>query len=172
VPNIEKSNFIIMGCPLRSTKISLKLGNNELKRVYQTKVLGVTIDHDLRFDDHIQNISKSISNKIKFMSRLRHFIPEKTLNLIFKSLVFPIFDYCDIVWGFTYNIHIDKLVKLQKYAARVITFSNWRESSAPLLNRLKWSPFTDRLKYHTVKHIFKASHRMASENAINFFERK
>jgi hypothetical protein len=57
VPNIEKYNFIIVRCPLRSTKISLKLGNNELKRVYQTKVLGVMIDHDLRFDDHIQNIS-------------------------------------------------------------------------------------------------------------------
>ncbi len=115
VPNIEKSNFIIMGCPLRSTKISLKLGNNELKRVYQTKVLGVTVDHDLRFDDHIQNISKPISNKIKFISRLRHFIPEKTLNLIFKSLVFPIFDYCDIVWGFTYNIHIIYVYKYFLY---------------------------------------------------------
>ncbi len=101
VPNIEKYNFIIVRCPLRSTKISLKLGNNELKRVYQTKVLGVMIDHDLRFDDHIQNINKFISNKIKFMSCLLHFLPEKTLNFIFKSLVFPIFDYCDIVWGFT-----------------------------------------------------------------------
>jgi hypothetical protein len=84
VPNIEKSDFMITGCPLKSTKISLKLGNNELKRVYQTKVLGVVIDRDLRFDDHIQNTNKSISNKIRFMSRLRHFLPEKTLNLIFK----------------------------------------------------------------------------------------
>jgi hypothetical protein len=63
-----------------------------MKRVYQTKVLGVTIDHHLRFDDYIQNISKSVSNKIKFMSRLRHSLHEKTLNLIFKLLVFPIFD--------------------------------------------------------------------------------
>jgi hypothetical protein len=63
-------------------------------------------------------------------------------------------------------------VKLQKCVARVITFSNWRESSAPLLNRLKWSLFTDRLKFDTVKYIFKASHRMASDNAKNFFERK
>jgi hypothetical protein len=104
------------------------------------------------------------------MSRLRHFLPEKTLNLIFKWLAIPIFDYCDIVWGF--NIHINKLVKLQKFAARVITFSNWRESSAPLFNRLKWSPLTEGLKFHTVKYMFKVSHRMASDNAINFFERK
>jgi hypothetical protein len=172
VPNLEKSNFIVMGCPLKSTQITIKLGQHCLKRVNQTKILGVTIDHDLRFNQHIENLSKSISNKVKFMSRLRYFLPEKTLNFIYKALVFPIYDYCDIVWGFTYSCHIEKLIKLQNHASKVITFSDRRESSAPLFNRLKWSPFSSTFNFHTVKYIYRALNDMASENSSEFFKRK
>jgi hypothetical protein len=45
IPNIEKSSFVTMGCLRKDTNISVKLGSNllnqTLKRVYQTKLLGL-----------------------------------------------------------------------------------------------------------------------------------
>jgi hypothetical protein len=61
VPNLDKSNFLLMGCPFKTTSININLNGNNLKRVYETKLLGVIIDHDLKFDEHIRNLCKSIS---------------------------------------------------------------------------------------------------------------
>ena len=114
VPNLQNFNFMIMGCPRKAIEIHLKLGDLQLKRVSETKILGIILNHNLRFDEKINAMSISISNRIKFLSRLRYYLPQKTLNFIFKALVFSIFDYCDFVWRFTYNIHIEKLIKLHK----------------------------------------------------------
>src|SRR5258708_2382646 len=69
VPNFDKSNYIIMGNP-KTVDLTVKLGNNLLNRVYEIKILGVILDHGLRFNSHIEYISKSISNRINYLSRL------------------------------------------------------------------------------------------------------
>jgi uncharacterized UPF0160 family protein len=56
----------------------------------QINVLGVTIDHDLRFDDHIQNINKSISNNIKFVTFATLFT-QKNLKFDLQITSFPYF---------------------------------------------------------------------------------
>ncbi len=58
---------------------------------------------------HINKFFKSISIKVSFLSRLRYILPENTLNFIYKSLVLPIIDCCDIVYGFTHETHLNKL---------------------------------------------------------------
>jgi hypothetical protein len=143
-----------------------------LKRVYETKLLGVIFDHDLRFDEHVRNLCKSISIKVSFLSRLRYFLPENTLNFIYKSLVLPLIDYCDIVYGFTYETHLNRLKVHQNIASRIITFSHRRESFDNLSLRLKWSSLENRLKYHATKYIYKATNGLASINSLDFFQTK
>jgi hypothetical protein len=172
VPNLEKSNFMLMGCPLKSTTININFNGNDLNRVYETKLLGVIFDHDLRFDEHIHKLCISISIKVSFLSRLRYFLPEHTLNFIYKSLVLPLIDYCDIVYGFTYETHLNILKIQQNIAARIITFSHRRESFDNLSLRLKWSSLENRFKFHATKYIYKATNGLASINSMDFFQSK
>jgi hypothetical protein len=72
VINYQKSNYMVMECPKKDLNLLVNLGQNNLKRVNETKILGVIFDSDLRFDNHINNICKSISNRISFLSRLRY----------------------------------------------------------------------------------------------------
>ena len=44
---------MIMGCPRKATEIHLKLGDLQFKRVSETKILGIILDHNLRFDEQI-----------------------------------------------------------------------------------------------------------------------
>jgi hypothetical protein len=161
-----------MGCPLKTTSININLNGNNLKRVYEIKLLGIVFDHDLRFDEHVQNLCKSISVKVSFLSRLRYVLPENTLNFIYKSLVLPLIDYCDIVYGFTYETHLNKLKVQQNIAARIITSSHCRESFDNLSSRLKWSSIENRLKFHATKYIYKATNGLASINSLDFFQTK
>jgi hypothetical protein len=85
-----------MRCPKKDPNLLVNLGQNNLKRVNETKIIGVIFDNDLRFDNHINNICKSISNRISFLSRLRYCLPESAINVVYKALVLPLSDYYDI----------------------------------------------------------------------------
>ncbi len=45
-----------MGCLKNDPNLLVNLGQNNLKRVNETKILDVIFDNDLRFDNHINNI--------------------------------------------------------------------------------------------------------------------
>jgi hypothetical protein len=93
-----------------------------LPRVKSTKILGITFDERLSFKEHIENISKKINKRINFMSRLRHILPTDSVNMVYKALVLPLIDYGICVYGHTYKTHLNIIERLQKRAARVITF--------------------------------------------------
>ena len=159
-----------MGCPPKSVKMNVILGNRPLKRVFESKALGVTFDHDLRFESHINNICRKISQRISFISRLRYIVPQHVTNLVFKSLVLPIFGYCDIVQCFTYEKHLKKLDILQKRAARVITFSNINENTEEFFRTLNWLPTRKSFELHTLCYIFKALNKLGSNVSSNYFQ--
>ncbi len=52
--------------------------------------------------------------------------------------------------------HIDKLQKLQKRAARIITSSNYDVRSSDILNRLQWQPIKSTLNQREEVMVFKA----------------
>ena len=73
--------------------------DTQLNRVNFTKSLGVLIDENLTWSDHINAISKKISTGIGSIKRISHCVPPATLQNIFHGLVQSHFDYCSVVWG-------------------------------------------------------------------------
>jgi len=69
-------------------------------------------------------------------------------NIAYSAIVLPILDYSLILFGFTYDIDINRLIVLQKNALRVLTFSRFDESSEPLFKRLKVMSLKERLVYN------------------------
>ena len=65
----------------------------DFKRKDQVKYLliGVIIDQHLSWKHHISYIALKISRNIGIISRLRHFVPLKTLLSIYNSLISPIY---------------------------------------------------------------------------------
>ncbi len=56
--NQRKSNFMIIGRPPKNIDIPVFCGNNQLQRVYSTKILGITIDNNMNFGHHLENTCK------------------------------------------------------------------------------------------------------------------
>ena len=75
----------------------------------------------------------------------KQFLPQDTLITMYNALVLPHFDYCFAVWHDGNNSNIDKLFKLQKRAARIITGSTYEIRSVEIFNNLKWSPVINTL---------------------------
>ena len=64
-----------------------------------TKFLGLTLDSHLSWDNHIHNICNSISKAIGVLYKLKYILDEKTLFMLYNTLILPHISYCNIVWG-------------------------------------------------------------------------
>ena len=99
-------------------RISVHVDNTVIKRVQQTKSLGLTFDDSLMWKNYINAICKKISSGIGALKRVRRFIYKDTAEN--HSLIEPYFNYCCPVWDGIGNQLSSKLQKLQKRAARAI----------------------------------------------------
>ena len=62
----------------------------------------------------------------------------ETLITVYNSLVLPHYTYCSTVWSYDSCIHNNKLSKMQKTAARVITASNYEIRHREIFESLDW----------------------------------
>ena len=68
---------------------------------------------------------------LQSLSKLRHFVPPKTLFGIYNSLIFPYLSYGLVAWGQAAKTHLEKLLTLQKRAVRLINFAPFRSHAVP-----------------------------------------
>ena len=78
----------------------LEIENSKLTSAESVKLLGLTIDKNLKFDLHISNIRKVASTKIKSLTRIRNSLDEKQAKLLYNSFILSQFNYCSIIWMF------------------------------------------------------------------------
>ena len=140
--NEEKTEFMLIGSRQRLNQFSgnpnIILGNHTIQQVPNKKVLGVIIDENLKWNEHNDAQCKKISKAIALLRRAKQFVTHEALLNMFNSLVLPHFTYCSNVWNDGNCAHVEKLYKLQKQAARVITSSNYKIRSTAIFNKLQW----------------------------------
>jgi hypothetical protein len=106
------------------------------------------------------------------LSRIRHFVPKFASLLILNSIVLPVYNYAITVWGFTYKIHIDSIVKLQRRAIKYINFSDRTAHSLPIFKKYNILNFEALLSYESIKYIYKVLNCLSSPYTIDFFKYK
>ena len=85
---------------LQITAQSFKYKTKQQSVLKLKKLLGVHIDHKLKFDIHVETICKKAHRKFSTLSRIINCmkLPERRIlmNAIFKAQ----FNYCPIIWKF------------------------------------------------------------------------
>ena len=148
--NVKKTKFMIFH--YRQRKIdslipNLKINSEPIERVTEFNFLGLTIDEQLSWSPHIQKIYNKISRTLGIMNRLKQFLPENILCLIYNSLILPYFQYSIFTWGFK----IGRLEKLQRRAVRIITSSSYNAHTDPLSNELSLLKVKDIFRLNVLK---------------------
>ena len=173
--NAKKTNYMLLGARQRNSrdddKIMIKLDDTSLERVLTTKFLGVTIDENLTWKNHIDGVTKTISRNIGVINKLKYTVPERVLHTLYCTLVLPYINYNILVWGNTCYSYMDKLLKLQKWAVRSITKSHYRSHSAPLFKKLKILNVYDSYKLEVGVFMFRYSLNQLPERFNIFFAR-
>ena len=53
---------------------------------FKTCLLGVVLDNELKFSDHISSICRKVSAQISALNRLKNILPLKTKELLYLQL--------------------------------------------------------------------------------------
>ena len=133
------------------------IGNHNIKQVTNKKVLGIILDDELRWHKHNDLQCKKLSKSIALLRRAKRFVNQNVLINMYNSLVLPHFTYCSNVWNDGSRTHTDKLLKMQKRAARIITGSTYEVRSKDIFNILHWEPIKTTLKKREMITTFKAN---------------
>ena len=102
-----------------------------------------------------RNLFKNLFNNIALLKRARSFVSRDSLIKMYNALVWPHFNYCSTIWNDGCCSIIDKLFKLQKRAARVITGDTYDVRSTQTLDSLNWLPLEELLKQREIIMAFK-----------------
>ena len=96
VLNPGNCHFMLFGVK-ENEPFDLICNDITLKHSSHEKLLGVTIDNKLSFDEHIINICKTANKKLISLSRIKHYMKQNRKEILLLSFIISHFSYCPLI---------------------------------------------------------------------------
>ena len=148
----------IDGVPIKNEKI--------------VRFLGVLVDEDLSFKQHINFVSQKVSVAIGFMFRGKTMLEKPQLKSIYNALVLPHLSYCSSIWAINFPTHLNRLFLLQKRAARIILGLQYRDPVSRRFTEIGMKTLNDIRDMRCLLLTYKIKHLMAPVQTRNLIEWK
>ena len=166
VINVEKTKIMIVKTwqkwqHLDKMDINICMKGDTLKVVESEKLLGFQVDNLLVWKVRVQTVHNMFARKL---ARLFHIkqgnIPEQLRSITNELL--------STLWGHANSP--ERMYKLQRRAARIITDYEYRAPSDPLLEQLNWPSLPERMKYKQSWLVLKAVNWLAPDYICGLFK--
>ena len=142
--NVNKTHFIDFSKNKSNETLTLKLNNDQITQVKETKYLGLIIQENLKWDSQIKSIINKLNSQIPLYHTLKCIIPKKELTLVYNSLSVSIINYGIELYGKSKNNWYSQLQKTQNRLLKVLFKKPKRYSTKPLNRKLQILKIDDR----------------------------
>ena len=163
--NPETTKFLMVGTQqlLRRlpNEISISFLGKEITPVSSAKDLGIILDNNLTYDQHIHQLTSSCITKLCQIDRVKNSFDRDTLCTIISALVLSKLFYSSTVWSNTTATNIKKLQAVQNFACRIITKTTKFEHITPALREIQWQPINEHLHYRDTVMTFRCMKGLA-----------
>lgn len=122
----------------------LFMHNQPLDTVTESLHLGVTLQHNLKWDRHIENICIKAHKRLDILNSLSFKLSRRTLDILYKAYVRSILEYADILFCNTTQDNLDKLDKVHKRAGKIVSGAIRGTSSETIYHELSWESLDTR----------------------------
>lgn len=113
--NVDKCLFIRFTRKKNQSSCFYTLNGQVVKEVRSVRDLGVIIDSELCFRDHYDHIINKSSRLSGFITRQLKIFNDSFLTIyVYNSLARGILEYNSVVWNPGYQIHSDRIERVQK----------------------------------------------------------
>ena len=100
------------------------------------KLLGIQIDSDLTFDEHLSSICNKVVQKINVLSRFVNYVSLDKGCIVMKAFIESQFNHCPLIWMFHSKTLNNKINRLHERALRIV-YSDYKSSFCELLKKGK-----------------------------------
>ena len=181
--NVKKTNYIHFSNKRKTTpSLNIKLDNTIILPVDNTKFLGVIIDKNLSWKDHISKTTNQLSRNIGILRKLRNTLPTNILFSLYNTIILPYISYSNIAWAITDNTFdinhcpwtspnstkLDTIFKLQKKAMRIINNSNYHSHTKQIFLNFKTLNIFDINKLQTALFMYRFTNNTLPNSFSNF----
>ena len=154
--NLDKTKCMLIGSNRKlESKVALTVSifDHYLNDVTCFKYLGILISSDFTWTNHVEYMA---GKRLGLLRRIKHLLPFRARIHFYKSLVMPLFEYADLVWGDKHNVTLmSSLQVLQNKAAKIILDRPLYSSASHALATLKWIPLEKRRFQRRCVHVYK-----------------
>ena len=148
--------------------IRIKLSRKRRYTSNSIRYLGVKIDENLNWKDHIHDIATKLNRANALLFKIRNYVNFNTL----KSIYFAIFDshinYANLIWGQNLNSAF-RIVTLQKKAIRIINNQPRNSHSSLLFKKSNILKFEDKILINNIIFISKSINNLQPPIFKNWF---
>ena len=146
--NIEKTNYMIFRKKRKQLPNNIPrlcMDGTSIKKIDTVRFLGVKLDENLSWINHIAHVKSKIARGIGVISKARKYFNTRVLVSLYYSLIYPHLIYCVEVWGCAHKTYLKPLQTLQNRIIRVINC---------LRNRTNVNEFYKKLKILQISQIY------------------
>ena len=131
--------------------------------------LGVMLDEQLRWKEHIDSICNKVNKRLEILARIRSCLTLKAAQCVYNyTLIEPILCYTETVWGELSATSSKTLQRLQNRAGRIVLR---RGSSKDTFNVLGWAEPETKWKRHKCTLVYKCLNNLVPKYLSDYFTR-
>ena len=107
--------------------------------------LGLSIHKSLKWNGHINQVTKKANSTLAVLRRNLHHCPRPTKSLCYLILIRPLTDYSAVIWDLHTVENIRKLEMIQRRASRMV-YADYQTTSSvsTMLCQLQWTTMQER----------------------------
>ena len=156
--NVEKTELIVFSNRyFDKTSNHISLDNKLLTYSTCCKFLGVCIDSDLTFSQHIRHVVGKLSRGAGILYNIRDSLTTPARISYYYGFLYPYISCNVVIWASTGTSHLQPLIKQQKRIVRTMTNAKVDDHTSPLFRRLGLLTVIDVFKFQLLVQMYKAN---------------
>ena len=166
--NPKKTEFLRMN-KIKPLESQYYLLNTPIPTVSHAKYLGVIIDKNLNWKQHVNMVTSKANSTRGFLQRNLAKCPTHVKRLSYTTFVRPILDYTCTIWALYYQSYIHSIEMVQCRAARFVMnkYSNY-DSASQMLDTLGLNTLEDRHNKLRAVMVYKIIHKLVDIEFCNY----
>ena len=171
--NENKTQCMFIGSRQLISRIPLDIrilfGETPITPSHSVKNLGIYMDQYMLFDQHINFIIKKTNGILMFLNRIQDSFDKSSRLIVIQSLALSILNYCCRVWGMTTKEQLERVQKVQNFAAK-IAYGGTRKYDhvTPILKKLQWIKIENKINFDICVFMYKSLNHLLPEWLFEF----
>ena len=139
-----KTNSMVVNYRNITPPNNLRMYNQELQNIPHSKHLGVTLQQNLKWDKHFDEISIKANKRLDILNSLSLKLSRKSLEILYFSFVRSILEYSNELFSNATNEKMELFDKILKRAGKIVSGAIRGTPSNKIYTELSWESLQSR----------------------------